>query len=251
MIESILSSHSPIEWVLVFLASTCIGLSKAGLRGIDAMNVTIMALVFTSRASTGIVLPLLCAADILAVLYYNRHANWTHFRLLLPWIIVGVFVGWFVGKEINETLFKQIMAVIILTAVGIMFWLERNQDYKLPKAGWFSSLMGLISGFTTMLGNLAGAFSNIYFLVLKFPKNEFIGTVSWLFLIVNFFKIPFHVFSWKTINTHSLYTDLILLPFIGLGFYIGVRIVKRIQNTNYRRLILGLTLIGAILILFR
>ena len=85
-----------------------IGLSKAGLKGIDLMNVTIMALVFGGKASTGIVLPLICFADILAVIYYHRHAEWRHFWRLMPWMVVGILIGVFVGKNpINNTGIKS------------------------------------------------------------------------------------------------------------------------------------------------
>src|SRR5688572_23060331 len=93
---------SVFNWLLILLAAFIIGLSKAGIKGIDMMNVTIMALVFGGKASTGIVLPLLCAADILAVTYYHRHAQWNHFRRLMPWMMLGILIGVFVGKNINE-----------------------------------------------------------------------------------------------------------------------------------------------------
>src|SRR5215217_899037 len=61
---------SVLNWFLILLAAFIIGLSKAGIKGIDMMNVTIMAIVFGGKASTGVVLPLLCAVDIMAVIYY-------------------------------------------------------------------------------------------------------------------------------------------------------------------------------------
>ena len=251
MLQTLLAEHSPLQWGLALFAAFVIGLAKAGLRGVDVMNVTIMALIFGSKASTGIVLPLLCVADILAVSFYNRHADWKHFKLLMPWMIIGVLLGWYIGKEVNEAIFKRIMAVIILIAITLMIWWERRKSNTLPHAGWFSGIMGIVNGFTTMLGNLAGAFSNIYFLVLRFPKNEFIGTVSWLFLFINLFKIPFHIFSWGTISQHTVFTDLLLVPMVLAGFFMGVRIVKRIHNDNYRKLVLALTILGALVIFFR
>ena len=70
---------SVLNWILIALAAFIIGLSKAGVKGIDMMNVTIMAIVFGGKASTGVVLPLLCFADLMAVKYYHRHAQW-HFH---------------------------------------------------------------------------------------------------------------------------------------------------------------------------
>ena len=39
-----------------------------------------------------------------------------------------------------------------------------------------------------MIEGVGGIFSNLYFLAMRLSKNDFIGTVSWLFLLVNCFK---------------------------------------------------------------
>src|SRR2546423_942711 len=93
------ASYSISSLVLIALSAFIIGLSKAGLKGIDMLNVTIMTIVFGGKASTGIVLPLLCAADILAVKYYHRHAQWPHFWKLIPWMAAGILIGVFIGKD--------------------------------------------------------------------------------------------------------------------------------------------------------
>ena len=246
-----LSTYSVTNWVLILLASFIIGLSKAGLKGIDMMNVTIMAIVFGGKASTGVVLPLLCAADIWAVIYYNRHAQWPHFWKLIPWMMVGVLVGVYVGKDLNEVFFRKIMAVIIILTVVIMIILEIRKTAVIPANKFFVITMGLVSGFTTMLGNLAGAFSNIYFLAMRIPKNDFIGTAAWVFLVINLFKLPFQVFYWKNITLPTLQTDLMLLPALILGFWAGIKIVSRIKDDSYRIVVIALTFLGAVVIFFK
>jgi uncharacterized membrane protein YfcA len=242
---------SNFNWGLILLSAFLIGLSKAGLRGIDMMNVTIMAIVFGSKASTGIVLPLLCVADIIAVIYYHRHAQWNHFWKLIPWMAIGILVGVYVGKDMNEVLFRKIMAIIIITTVFIMVALEIRKNQVIPTNKFFVANMGLAAGFTTMLGNLAGAFSNIYFLAMRMPKNDFIGTASWVFLVINLFKLPFQVFFWKNITPETLYTDLFLLPSVVIGFWIGVKIVSKIKEDNYRKVVIVLTFLGALAIFFK
>lgn len=241
-----LFTYSVTNWGLIFLASFIIGLSKAGLKGIDMMNVTIMAIVFGGKASTGIVLPLLCAADVMAVIYYNRHAKWRHFWKLVPWMFVGILIGVFVGKDLDESIFRRIMAVIIILTIVIVIALEIRKNVRMPENKLFAASMGLVSGFTTMLGNLAGAFSNLYFLAMRMPKNNFIGTAAWVFLVVNLFKLPFQVLYWKNINLSTLQTDLVLLPALVAGFWIGVKIVSRIREESFRRVVIVLTLIGAV-----
>jgi hypothetical protein len=247
----ILQGYSAINLFLIFFASFIIGLAKAGVKGIDMLNVTIMAFVFGGKASTGIVLPLLCVADIAAVLYYRRHAQWDHFWKLIPWMAVGILIGVFAGKDLDEVVFRKIMAVIVIVIVIIMALMELRKTMNVPTHPAFVAGTGLLCGFTTMLGNLAGALANIYFLAMRMTKNDFIGTAAWLFLVINFFKLPFQVLFWKNINADSLKTDIALLPALMLGFWIGVLIVKRIKDDNYRKAVIVLTLIGAITIFLK
>ena len=215
------------------------------------LNVTLMALVFGGKASTGIVLPLLCVADIGAVIFYNRHAQWKHFWKLVPWMAIGILIGVYTGKDLDETLFRKVMAMIIIVTAIIMVVMEWRKTITMPANKLFVAGTGLISGFTTMLGNLAGAFSNIYFLAMRMPKNDFIGTAAWVFLVINLFKLPFQVFYWKNITAASLQTDLLLLPALVLGFWAGLKIVSRIKDDNYRKIVIVLTLIGAVFIFLK
>ena len=240
-----------LQWVLVVLAAFIIGISKAGIKGIDMLNVLFMAIVFGSKASTGVVLPLLCAADIMAVIYYKRHVQWKYFWKLIPAMLVGVLLGVWVGKDIDEVIFKKIMALIIIFSIILILYIEKTKNTTFPSKVWFSSSMGLISGFTTMMGNLAGAFSNIYFLALKLTKNDFIGTAAWVFLVINLFKVPFQVFVWKNITYNSLALDLKILPFLIVGFLLGLKIVGRINELFFRRLVMVITIVGSLLILFK
>ncbi len=239
------------QWGLAFLAAVILGISKAGLKGISVLIVAIMAIVFGGKASTGLLMPLLCLADIFAVIYYNRHANWKYLWKLLPWMCIGVLIGVFFGKDLPEEIFRQGMAVIIFLTVAMMLWWDRNPTRKIPNNILFAGSTGLAAGFTTMIGNLAGAFSNIYFLAMRLPKNEFIGTAAWLFFIVNLFKLPFHIFFWKTITWDTLSVNIALAPGLILGFFLGVKIVGKIKDQFYRKLILILTAVGAVVIFFR
>ena len=247
----IFSAYSVTSLLLIFTGAFIIGLAKAGLKGIDMLNVTIMVLVFGGKASTGIVLPLLCAADIAAVLYYHRHAQWKHFWKLIPWMAAGILIGVFAGKDLNEFVFRKIMAIIIVATVAIMMIMEFRKNVTIPTSPFFVAGTGVVAGITTMLGNLAGAFSNIYFLAMRMPKNDFIGTAAWVFLVINLFKLPFQVLYWKNISLSSLQTDLILLPALALGFIAGIKIVNKIKDDNYRKVVIALTLIGAVVIFLK
>ncbi|WP_445956632.1 sulfite exporter TauE/SafE family protein [Yeosuana sp.] len=242
---------SVLQWIAIGMAIFLLGLAKAGVKGIGIIIVVILAFVFGEKESTGILLPMLISADVLAVIYYHRHAQWKYIFKLLPMMIVGVLVGVWLGNDISEVIFKRLMAIIIIGSVILMFLSENRKSTKVPNNKLFSWIAGFLTGFTTMIGNLAGPVANIYFLTLRFPKNEFIGTAAWLFFIINLFKLPFHFFVWKTVSLETLVLNSVLVPIVILGFFVGVTIVKLISNLNYRRFILIVTAIGGVILLLR
>lgn len=252
-ITSILEAYqlTIVAFLLAFSAAFLLGVGKAGVKGLGVLIVLIMAFVFGGKSSTGVLIPLMVVADIFAVIYYHRHTQWKYLMKLLPTMILGVLIGVKVGSDISELLFKQIMAVFILITLTIMIVMERKKTRDIPNHWMFSSGMGLLSGFTSMIGNLAGSFTDIYFLAMRLPKNEFIGTAAWLFFIINVFKLPFHIFVWKTVTVETITINLLLIPGIVIGFYTGVKIVKKINNTLYRNFIFAATAFGAFLILFK
>jgi uncharacterized membrane protein YfcA len=163
----------------------------------------------------------------------------------------GVVLGVVVGKDLPEARFKFWMVVVILVSVAMMTWWDLRKSKTVPTHWGFAGLMGVLAGITTMIGNLAGAFSNIFFLAMRLPKNEFIGTAAWVFFFINLFKLPFHIFVWETISPETLLVNLKLLPGVALGLFLGVRLVKIIRESFYRRMILLLTALGALILLFR
>ena len=241
---------SVLQWVAICFAVFLLGLSKSGIKGIGIILIVILAFVFGEKASTGILLPMLVVADILAVIYYNQHAQWKYIKKLIPWMIAGVLVGVWVGNDISEVIFKKMMAIIIIVSVLIMLYTENRKSTSVPSNRFFSGGTGFLAGFATMIGNLAGPIANIYFLAMRFPKNEFIGTAAWLFFIINVFKLPFHFFVWKTVTKDTLILNVVLIPAVCLGFFLGAYIVKLISNVNYRRFILVVTAIGGLIMLF-
>ncbi len=251
MLLPLFTDVSVSAWVLALLAAFMIGISKAGLKGLSLFNVTLLALAFGAKASTGIIMPFLVLGDIAAVLYYNRHAQWKPILKILPWMALGILAGVILGKDLPERLFKVAMVTIIFVSLGLLVFWDIRKSKTVPRHWTFASGSGILAGLTTMIGNMAGPFTNLYFLMLRLPKNEFVGTAAWLFFITNLFKVPFHVFVWKTISAETLVLNLKLFPALLLGFVVGAKILKFINDSLYRKFILVVTAIGAIAILLK
>jgi uncharacterized membrane protein YfcA len=228
------------------LVGICVGMSKAGVHGAGMIAVPLLAASFGGKVSSGLMLPLLIMADVIGVSYYHRHVDFKYLWKLFPWAAVGVVAGTFTGNYINDELFRMIMGVIIFVSLGVMIWMERGSKDKIPNFWWFAMIMGLLAGFTTMVGNLAGSAMALYLLSMRLPKNEYIGTAAWFFIVVNIFKVPFHIWSWETITVNSFLLDLTALPFIALGAFIGVKVIKKIPESGFRWFIIAMTAVAAV-----
>ena len=78
----------PQVYVLALLGALCIGLSKAGFSGKSMVAVVIFADIYGSKASVGLVLPLLIAADLMAYPAFMRYGSWRPvWRLLVPALV--------------------------------------------------------------------------------------------------------------------------------------------------------------------
>ena len=117
------------------VAAFVVGASKAGIKGIAVINVTLMALAFGAKESTGLVVPLLILADVFAVIYYNRHTQWKYIVRFLPWILAGTVIGVLIGLDLDGDAFKIAMAVIILGSVATMYWWDRKKTKKCLRIG--------------------------------------------------------------------------------------------------------------------
>ncbi len=242
---------STFQWIVAIIGATGIGMAKAGIKGSGMFFITLIAIVFGAKESTGLIVPLLITADIFAVLYYKRHTDWKLLLRFIPWIFAGVLLGVWLGKDMPEAIFKQVMAVIIILSVIIMFYWEYRKNERVPSEWWFAGGMGITAGFTTMVGNLAGAFTNIFFLAMRVSKIKFIGSLAMLYLIINLFKLPFHIWSWETISIESLAFNIRLIPAVLVGIWIGIKVVNLINEKAFRNMILILTAVGAVLILLK
>jgi uncharacterized protein len=241
----------PPGFILLFLLSALIiGMAKAGLSGFGLSAVPLMALIFGAKESTGVILPMLIAADIMAVIYYKQHAVWKHILRVLPWAATGIIIALIIGKLINNNQFR----ILLLTIVWIMLILMLLNDFRkktgeeIPENHLFASIMGTVGGFSTMIGNAAGPVFTLYFLAMKLPKKEFIGTSAWLFFLINMGKLPLQALVWKNITVKSLTIGMASFPVIALGIFTGIHIVKLLPENVYRAFVIITTLLTSLLL---
>ena len=90
---SIYPTLTPLVLVLFLFLAVLLGMAKAGLGGLGLAVVPVMALIFGAKESTGVILPMLITADIMAVIYYRQHAVWKYILRILPWVATGIIIA--------------------------------------------------------------------------------------------------------------------------------------------------------------
>jgi len=235
------------QWAVLCICAFMVGISKTGVPGVGILNVPLLALMFQAKESTGLLLPLLAFADIFAVAYYRRHAQWGHIIKLLPPALVGIFAGSIIIRHIDNAQLKPIIGVIVLAMLALNYWRNKksNDEMHIPTHWSFAVFMGFFAGVTTQLANAAGPIMVIYLLAMKFDKHKFIGTVAWYFLILNWLKIPLFVWDGR-ITASSVQTDLLVLPFVLVGVVVGILILKKIPQKWFNGVIQWLAILAAI-----
>ena len=245
-----MDSLTTLQWTVLLLSALCTGMSKTGVQGLMLLMVPFMAMTFGAKASTGVILPMLCMADVMAVAYYRRTAEWRTVLRLLPTAVLGFFLAIAVDSIIPAPEFKKLMGWTLALALAVMFWSEwHGRENRWAKRWWYSATFGLLGGFTTMIGNAAGPVMAVYLLSMRKDKMSYVGINAWFFLVVNLLKVPLQVFFWHNISWDTLALDALTLPVILLGAVIGVRIVRRLPEEAFRRFIQAVTVLAVALML--
>ncbi len=239
---------SSIKIFLLEIFSFLIGVSKTGIPGVGILAIPLTAMILPAKVSTGIILPNLIVGDIFAVIYYKKKAIWRYIFRLLPFASIGIIIGYFLMGKINDKQLSKFIGVVIL-AIFFLNWWWNKREINVPQKIYFSIIMGLFAGITTMMANAAGPILIIYLLSMKLPKTEFVGTGAWYFFILNWFKVPFSV-NLGLININSLKLNILLIPGISLGAISGILFLKKISQKIFNQVVQIITIISALKLIF-
>lgn len=241
----------PSVYALALLAALCIGLSKAGFSGISMVSVFLLADIYGAKASVGLALPLLIAADLLAYPAFMRHGSWRPVWKLLAPTVVGLLIGWWMLGVISDQTVRRVIGGCILLMVGLQAFRKARPQWFLGLAdsGGFGIGAGVLGGWSTMLANAAGPVIQLYLLARKIPKMELIGIAVRFFLLVNILKVPLNA-QLALITPESLLENLKLMPGVIVGLIGGRALVHRVPQAAFEWMIVVFSMIAGLRLLF-
>lgn len=235
---------------LALVAAVCIGISKAGFSGISMISVVLLAEVYGARASVGLALPLLIAADLMAYPAFLRHGSWRPvWRLLAP-TLLGLALGWWLLGVIDDQLARRVIGLCVLLMVLLQASRRLRPECfdRLAHSRGFAGGAGVMGGFATMLANAAGPVIQLYLLARKVPKMELIGIGARFFLLVNLIKVPLNS-RLALIDQASLLENAKLLPGVVAGILLGRWLLGRVPQRAFEWMIVIFSLAAALRLL--
>ncbi|TDE98898.1 sulfite exporter TauE/SafE family protein [Occultella glacieicola] len=265
-----LTDFTALAWVLLVVGALIVGLSKAALPGANTITIAIFAALLPPKESTAVLLILLIVGDVFAVWAYRKHADWPTLRRLVPTVLVGVALGVVFLALAGDAWVQRVIAVILLLVIGVTLVRRAAgrraeiraaarsatgaETVEAEPAGSLArrlqtGIYGTLGGFTTMVANAGGPVMSMYFIASRFSVKRFLGTSAWFFALVNVTKVPFQA-GLGLITVPGLLLDLLLIPAVIAGAFFGRWLAPRIDQALFERLVIVLTVAGAVYLLF-
>jgi uncharacterized membrane protein YfcA len=246
-----MDSEAALIILVTAVVTFLIGLSKGGLGGTaGALATPMLALVMPADKVIGLVLPILMLADVFAVGLHWGRWNRKLVLLLIPGSIVGVIIGTVLITNAPTETLRTLLGVIVLI-FAIYKILEkrilRTMVYK-PR-DWHGLVAGTITGFSSALAHTGGPPVSIYLLMQGVTPRVFIATSALFFLFLNWIKVPFYLYA-DLFDVELLRQIACLLPLVPIGVVTGRWLIGRVDAVTFERIIVGLLLINALLLIF-
>src|SRR5438093_4676244 len=184
------------QWSLGLISAITIGISKTGMPGLSSFIAPLMVLtVGDARHAAAWTLPTLSTADVFAVLFWRKHADARKLFSLVPWVAAGMAAG-ALALSLDEHTLRRVIGCVIVLMLVVHILRKRNPQAQVAGR---PSFYGIIAGFGSTIANAAAPVMNMYLLSKKLPKEQFVATGAWFFLVINLAKIPiysgYHLFS--------------------------------------------------------
>ena len=240
----------PITFGVAATGVFVIGFMKGAFGGGFAIiGIPLLALVMDPIEAGTMLAPLFVAMDLFALRYW-KPATWSKpdLSLLLPGLVVGIAIGFFVLRDLDRHAVEIVMALITLTFAAL--WLRGGGGVAVGTRSPAEALLaGGASGVTTMVAHSGGPPLAMYLLPLGLSKQVYAGTTSMFFTVGNLIKVG----PWLLVGhlTPRLVTMMLLgVPFVFAGVWTGWRLHQRLDQIQLYRACYALLVVTAIKLLW-
>ena len=236
-------------YFILSISSFFVGLSRGGLGGGFGLAAAVIAAqILEPIRAAAFLLPLLIISDPLSVWIYRKNIHWESLRVLLPGVIVGITLTYFLINYISNTAVSLTVGFLAIILVLDSFFnklIKRPKKIIHPLLGTF---LGVVGGFSSFIIHSGLPPIAMYLFPLSLSRQTFMGTVAVFFGITNIIKlIPYFILG--LFDKEILRLTFCFIPITFFGIFIGKLINNKISDKIFFSiiyitiLILGMRLI--------
>jgi uncharacterized protein len=227
-------------WFYIFGAFAVLlaGISKAGTgTGLGGLAVPLMTLAIPAPQAAAIMLPVLLAIDAFTLWKFRGQFDKPLLRQMLPAGLLGILVGTLLFKHVDGNLVRLLIGIEAVTFATIRLASLQKFSAAEPakRSGPKAWLWITMAGFTSFIGHVVP---------LKLDKVIFVGTATIFFAVMNFTKlVPYGYLG--LLDMRNMATSIVLMPLIPVGVYIGLNVLKKLNQETFNLMMtLSLLIVG-------
>jgi uncharacterized membrane protein YfcA len=226
----------PIDEILLFtllaLVAEIIG-TISGF-GSSVFFVPVAAYFFDFQSVLGITAIFHVFSNLSKIYFFKRGVNWKIVLYLGIPAIIFVSFGAYLSKFFDSTLLELILAIFLI-GFSILFLIAQNVIIQPTRTN--SIIGGSISGFVAGLLGTGGTIRGMTLAAFNLNKDVFIATSAFIDFGVDLSRGIVY-FSNGYMHWHDMKFVLILIAVSIVGTYIGKKVLDRVSETTFKRIVL-------------
>lgn len=234
----------PLILFVVIIAS---GIGTMTGFGTSTIMVPIMLLLYPVPQSLFFVGIIHFFGNVWKLLLFRKGVRW---RLILSFGIPGIaatYLGASLVFDIPAAVLSRILGCFLILYVVYLF---AKRSFKVKPNLLFGACGGALSGFLAGVFGIGGAVRGLFLTAFDLPKAVYIATAGSIALFIDATRLTKYFKNGARLPTLLLYGLPLFIPASFLGAAIAKRIVDRIPQDHFRKIIaVFLLLIGIKLLL--
>lgn len=230
-----------------FILITTLACFFQGITGFGfALIATPLTLIFLDKET--VVCSMLVISVVLNGLLIRKikqAVNWRLISLLFVTSLIGLPFGLWTLQHISLDLLKILVGSLSII-FALCFYLR---NIRLPKNNWLTAFVGFTSGFLTTSTTMSGPPVVLLLTGQNLTKDQIRKNLVVFFFLMSVCSVILFLIN-KIVTVPRISFGLISLPFVMLAGLMGNKIVNRIPQKIFRRLILGFIFFSGVYCIF-
>lgn len=165
---------------------------------------------------------------------FRRNINYRIATVPLILALAGTYLGLTLLLSIDNTTAVRVIGVMLMALA--VYFLAFSKHIRIPENLWTSSAAGAASGVLSGFFNIAGPPIVLYYSAAAKDKEEYTGTVQFLFAVMIAFKMVFLGVKRGLSEMVLTHTPFVIAGSI-IGMVMGLKLFNRLSTSAIKKMV--------------